>query len=155
MTGDITMLKKMLLLVGVVSLVTLTGCNDKKTETAGPQATQAELPPASVAGDEDGGGHTGKIRVTLNADGTLDKIEGTDKGGNWEPKLSEQGGTPASRGALLTKIELFEHDGSEADVASATGDPLHGHGGQTNAPWGGHCHKWAVVQGVNQLVHCF
>jgi hypothetical protein len=156
MTGDTTMLRKLLLLFGVVSLLTLAGCPDKKIEPAAPQATEAELPPGggSVAGDEDGGGHAGQIRITLNADGTVDKIEGTDEGGNWQGKLSEQGGTPASRGALLTTIELYAHDESEADVATPTGDPLHGHGGATNAPWGGHCHRWAVVQGVNQLVHC-
>ena len=140
------MLKKTLLLLGI-SISALAGCGkDCPAPPACPATTAdnaAAVPSENAAG---------KIRITLNADGTVDSIEGNE-GGNWEPKLTEQNTPPQSLGTKLATVEVFTHDGSENEVASGA-VPLHSHAGGQNAPWGSHCHRWVVISGVNTLVHC-
>ena len=137
--------KKSLLLLGIAFFI-LTGC---AKNCPAPESCP-ETPGPLTSGVEDG---AGRIRITLNADGTVDKIEGRDAGGNWEPDLKEQNTPPLSLGTAVATIEIFEHNGSEDDVASG-GAPLHSHAGGQSPPWGSHCHRWVKINNVNTLIHC-
>ena len=89
------MLKKTLLVLGT-SILTLAGCG-KDCPAPPPCPDPSAVKGTAVPPDD----ATGKIRITLNADGTVAKIEGSE-GGNWEPKLDEQTPTPQSLGSPLT-----------------------------------------------------
>ncbi|MFZ2508780.1 MAG: hypothetical protein WAW79_09965 [Steroidobacteraceae bacterium] len=154
--------KKTLLLVSGLSILALvTSC--KRGPEADPQATTGPDPtpvdlvePATPCGAGDGPAvaGVGKIRITLNGDGTVGQIEGTDAGGNFEPILEQQEATPASLGECLTTIQVNDLNDSTEDLMGAEGESLHSNAAQSNPPYNTHCHRWVKINNVNYLVHC-
>lgn len=161
------MTKTSVCMLSVSVLLLVAGCNGSKEPVANvPKAPTAEgnaaggagplpVPECSPAADDQYSTSPGpRMRVTFNADGSVNQIEGKDLENNWEPALHSQTNEPASVGNCVARLEIYMHDGSETDLKDDAGDSTHSHAIQTNPPYNTHCHKWAYSGGTRYLAHC-
>jgi hypothetical protein len=124
---------------------------------AAPRATEAEIPATLACANSNAGDEfvEAAIRITLNSDGSLNQIEGKNDNGIWEGPRQQQTATPESRGDCIASIQLFSlNRDNPKELTAPNGDPAHSDTGVVNPPYTTHCHRWALIQGENTLVHC-
>ena len=126
------------------------------TPETGPPADTAEVPPAPACATSNATGdkHDASIRITLNSDGSVNKIEGKNANGIWEDPRREQSEQPESMGACIASIEVHALNDSTKELMNADGTAAHADAGIADPPYNTHCHRWVVINGVNRLVHC-
>jgi hypothetical protein len=166
------MIRKVGLMLSISLLTLAAGCPGKEepppaatseaegpaatTSPAAPPASTAEVPPATACATSNATGdyREASIRITLNSDGTVNKVEGKNTSGVWESPRKEVTTPPESFGPCIASIEIHALNESTADLQNPDGTPAHPDAGVSNPPYNTHCHVWVYQNGVNKLVHC-
>ena len=142
---------------GISIILLVSGCDRAPApETPAGPAADAQEPStgadtAALATEDP----EGRIRITLNADGTVYKVEGRispleggSPVGDWQGPLKEVDGTdPDSAGEIIATIELRSFESDPEDEA-------HSHGGGADITAIPHCHEWIYLGTKRKLVHC-
>lgn len=148
-----------------VSLVTLAGCCHEESENnggggaggggsgGGQLASLPNCAPGNAPADEPAPGTGNRMRITLNGDGTISKIEGTNAVGLWESSRKDLVGASPSQGACVQRIEIFALNDDPAILLQG-GQETHEHAGGQHTGTSPHCHRVYNYQGGSQLVHC-
>jgi hypothetical protein len=148
------MTKKIAILISacLVVLALAAGCGPGRTDDGG-EVKESEQTAAEPLGKfEAGSPDDADIRLYLTADGTMVRAEGK-RGGNWD-KQAVFDGTPKSLGKPLADIKIWEHDGSETEVAKEDGTSAHPHSGPAHPPWRNHRHCVIQIGTHKLIVHC-
>jgi len=149
------MVRNTLLATGVSILVLVAGCERSPAPEAPAQAandSDAQDEGASetqIAAESDG-----RIRITLNGDGSIYSIEGRISPpeenapvGDWQGPLKETEVDPESAGEIVATIEVRNFIANPSDES-------HSHGGDQDITGIPHCHKWIYIGTQRKLVHC-
>jgi len=160
------MVNKVFLSTIAVSLVSLAGCCHKECEICDEDGTGSggnsggaevsSLPdcvPANAPTNEPAPGTGERMRITLNGDGTISKIEGTNAVGLWETSRRDLTATSPSQGSCVQRIEIFALNDDPAILLQG-GAETHQHAGGQHTGTSPHCHRVYKYQGGSVLVHC-